>query len=55
MITDRIQNKLKIETAVLTEIASKERELKAMKIDLDKKENELAQKNAAVSDMCSSG
>jgi hypothetical protein len=38
-----------VETTVLAEIAAKERELKTLKIDLDKKENELTQKNAAVS------
>ena len=34
---------------MLADIAAKERELKTLKIDLDRKENELTQKTAAVS------
>ncbi|KAL7413645.1 hypothetical protein BDY24DRAFT_389154 [Mrakia frigida] len=47
LITDRIQNKLRTESHVMTDIATKEREIRVLRFELDKFENEFVQKSAA--------
>jgi hypothetical protein len=52
LISNRIQNKLRSETSTALEISSKEREMKTIRVEADKKEAELALRSDSVSHAC---